>query len=70
MQQIICVTQPFCYLQGPEAQTDPDAGLFGGSAQQVYRDQPTPDDPTLPALSFPSGGGPLFQWDPDLAAWV
>jgi hypothetical protein len=68
MQNIACVDQPFCYLQGPEAQTDPDAGLFGGGTQQVYNDEPTPDDPTKPALSFPTGGGTLTQWTG--SAWV
>ena len=46
------------------------SGGGGGGTQQVYRNEPIPDDPTLPALSFPSGGGTLTQWDPDLAAWV
>jgi len=29
-----------------------------------------PDDPTQPALFYPSGGGPLSQWDVGGGAWV
>lgn len=44
----------------------------GGGAQEVYigRDPAPPDDPTKPALSFPSGGGTLTQWDVNSQTWV
>lgn len=47
-------------------------GGDGGGAQEVYegRAPAPPDDPTKPALSFPSGGGTLFQWSADDQAWV
>jgi len=76
LQEVICTAQPFCYLEGPPAQTDPDAGSGSGSGsgsggtQQVFLNNPVPTDPSLPALSFPTGGGPLSQWDPGSAAWV
>jgi len=73
MQQIICVTQPFCYLQGPEAQTDPDAGMFGGSAQQIYTaaaPPAAPDDPTLGAIWYPLSGGGQLEWDTVGLTWV
>ena len=76
MQEVICTAQPFCYLEGPPAQTDPDAGSGSGSGsgsggtQQVFLNNPVPTDPSLPALSFPTGGGPLSQWDPGSAAWI
>jgi hypothetical protein len=46
---------------------------YGNSSpQQVYDGlvAPTPDDPTLPAVFYPSGGGPMQQWDVDTQAWV
>ena len=48
------------------------SGGGGGGAQEVYigRDPLPPDDPTKPALSFPSGGGTLTQWDVGSASWV
>ena len=50
--------------------TDPDAGSLG-SAQQIYTGASppaAPDDPTLPALYYPTAGGTMLQWDG--AAWV
>lgn len=49
-------------------------GLSSGGGltpQQVYSDAAppaAPDDPTKPAVFYPSGGGVLLQWDG--AAWV
>ena len=47
-------------------------GLSGGvTAQQVYTGAAppaAPDDPTKPALYYPTGGGTTLQWDG--AAWV
>lgn len=43
----------------------------GGGAQQVYTGAAppaAPDNPALPALFYPTGGGTLLQWDG--AAWV
>lgn len=39
---------------------------IGGGRQEVYVDRAPnpPDDPTKPAVSFPSGGGPEQQWTP------
>ncbi len=31
---------------------------------------PTPDDPTSPALFYPTGGGSLLQWDTSSQQWV
>lgn len=47
-------------------------GSGGGVAQQVYegRDPLPPDDPTLEAINFPTGGGPTTQWSVGLQVWV
>lgn len=47
-------------------------GGGGGGSAQIYIDRApaAPDDPSLPALSYPTGGGPLQQWDVATAAWV
>lgn len=49
-----------------------DAGGGTGGAVQVYIDRApaAPDNPALPALSYPTGGGPLQQWDVGSATWV
>ena len=72
MQDIRCVNN-FCYLQGPVATADESAGGggSGSGSQQVYTGASppaAPDDPTLPAVFYPSGGGTLSQWTG--AAWV
>ena len=48
------------------------AGGSGSGAQEIYigRDPAAPDDPTKPALNYPSGGGPMTQWDVGTQAWV
>jgi hypothetical protein len=41
--------------------------------QQVYTGASppaAPDDPTLPALFYPTGGGTVLQWDVASQAWV
>lgn len=47
-----------------------NAGGGLGGTQQVFegRSPAAPDDPTLPAVNYPLGGGALEQWDG--AAWV
>lgn len=47
-------------------------GSTGSGVQQVYsgRDPLPPDDPTLPALSYPVGGGTVTQWDVGSQSWV
>ncbi len=47
-------------------------GGSGSALQQVYigRDPALPDDPTKPALSFPSGGGTITQFDVLSQTWV
>ena len=47
-------------------------GGGGGGSAQLYIDRApaAPDDPSLPALSYPAGGGPLQQWDVGSATWV
>jgi hypothetical protein len=52
-----------------------EGGGGGGGTIQVYtgafadpNGNVTPDDPTKPALFYPTGGGTLWQWDG--AAWV
>lgn len=49
-----------------------NAGGGGGALQQVYidRDPLPPNNPALPAVNFPSGGGVLTQWDVGSASWV
>lgn len=48
-----------------------DVAANAGGGQQVYQDRATPpDDPTLPAISFPTGGGLVTQWDVASQAWV
>lgn len=68
MSQPVLNTGIFLFIQGITASANPDADSSGGAAQQVYNDEPTPDDPSLPALSFPTGGGTLTQWTG--SAWV
>lgn len=44
-------------------------GGSGGSGQlKIYPDPP--DDVSKPGLAYPAGGGTLYQWDPDLGAYV
>jgi hypothetical protein len=58
-------------LKGPDPTTIFEEEDSGGGVEQVFLDSPTtPDDPTKPALSFPSGGGELSQWDPGSQTWV
>ena len=46
-------------------------GGGGGGAVQVYDTYPAaPDDTSKAALSYPSGGGTLYQWDTISQAWV
>lgn len=45
-------------------------GGAGSVAQQVFQDEPVPTDPTKPAVSFPTGGGSLTQWDVASQSWV
>ena len=47
-------------------------GGSGNGAIQIYegRAPAAPDDPTLPAIDFPSGGGSMQQWSVVLQAWV
>lgn len=43
----------------------------GGGTPQVFDTYPAvPDDPTKAALSYPSGGGTLYQWDVGSQTWV
>lgn len=47
-------------------------GSGGTGTQMVFiaRNPAAPDDPTKPALNYPSGGGPMTQWDVASQAWV
>lgn len=48
-------------------------GGGGVGQQEVYTGAAppaAPDDPTKPALFFPTGGGTLFQWDVASQTWV
>ena len=49
-----------------------NAGGGAGGVQQVYQDHTgsPPDDPTKPAISFPTGGGTISQWDVGSQTWV
>lgn len=43
----------------------------GGGVLQVFANYPAaPTDPTRAALSYPSGGGTLYQWDVATQAWL
>ena len=48
------------------------ATFMGSNTSQIYegRAPAAPDDPTIPALDFPTGGGGLSQWSVNLQAWV
>ncbi len=49
-----------------------NSGGGGGSGTtQVYigKDPTAPDDPTKAALSYPSGGGTMTQWDVASQTW-
>lgn len=61
----------FLYLEGPGAGTA-GGGSGGSGTQQIFegRDPAAPDDPTLPAISFPTGGGTTTQWSVASQAWV
>jgi len=47
-------------------------GVGGGGGSQITqgRSPAAPDDPTLPALDYPVGGGSLLQWDVPSQTWV
>ena len=50
-----------------------EAGGGTGAAQQIYSGiapPVTPDNPLLPAVFYPDGGGSLSQWDVDTQGWV
>ncbi len=61
----IVIAQLLC-----EIKTNGGGGGGGGTIQVYTGAAPpaAPDDPTKPALYYPTGGGTLFQWDG--AAWV
>ncbi len=43
----------------------------GGGGTQVFDTYPAaPTDPTKAALSYPSGGGTLYQWDVASQTWL
>lgn len=42
---------------------------FIGGQIYIGRAPAAPDDPTLPALDYPAGGGSLQQWDVGSASW-
>jgi len=44
--------------------------IFIGCQLYQGRYPSAPDDPTLPALSYPLGGGGLSQWDIPTQQWV
>lgn len=46
-------------------------GAISAGTQQVYigRDPAAPDNPALPAISYPSGGGTTTQWDVASQTW-
>ena len=54
-----------------EAMREGGGGGGGGGTTQVYQDHTgsPPTDPTQPALSFPTGGGDLSQWDVASQTW-
>ena len=62
------------YLVGVQVSPyTPGASIISGAisaAQEVFLDNQTPTDTSKPALSFPTGGGTLSQWDPGSQAWV
>lgn len=51
----------------------PSRNYGNSSPQQVYTGAAapaTPDDATLPAIYYPTGGGPALQWDVASQAWL
>lgn len=44
--------------------------VAGAGASQIVQNQATPPNTAKPALSYPTGGGTLDQWDPDTQTWV
>lgn len=48
------------------------AAFIYSATIQVYegRAPAPPDDPTRPALNYPTGGGSLEQWSVGAGAWV
>jgi hypothetical protein len=70
---LICLVPPglvpFLTIQAIRGITAGGGG--GGGDQQVYTGAAppaAPDNPALPAVFYPTGGGALLQWDG--AAWV
>lgn len=67
------------YVPDPRAyplQWIPSQELDGGGGNgdtQVYTGAAapaTPDDPTLPAIFYPTGGGSIQQWDVSSQQWL
>lgn len=73
MPETAYVPDPRAYpLQWIPSQELDDGG--GGSGDpEVYTGAAAPaapDDPTMPAIFYPTGGGPMQQWDVASQAWV
>lgn len=51
---------------------DLGSGTGGSGVLQVFEDRApaAPDDPTVAAISFESGGGSQREWVPSLQAWI
>lgn len=49
-----------------------ELGGSGSGSGQVLQDATgaPPPDPTQPAISYDTGGGPISQWDVASQAWV
>lgn len=60
-------------LQKILQETGTGGGGSGSGSQEVYQGASppaAPDDPTRPAVFYPSGGGSMQQWDVGSQAWV
>lgn len=72
MQNVLFVDS-FGYLLGPTGPfSSSGASGAGGGVQQVYqgRNPSPPDDPTIPAIDFPVGGGGMTEWDVPSQQWL
>ena len=66
-----CLTKKQLQIVIAQLLCEISAGGGGCGTIQVFANYPAaPTDPTKAALSYPSGGGTLYQWDLVTLAWV
>jgi len=71
MTSSVSCTDLFCFALHPPGPFSAPASS-GSGTQQVYQDRnpAAPDDPALPALSYPTGGGTVTEWDVASQTWI